>query len=96
MHPRGDRGRSAAGAHQLCTVGVVSPFGGPRQLGRFGPEAAAAVPMLEKALQNEDSLYRVQAALALWKILQHPQAIPTLRAALKRNESDTASRPCWP
>jgi HEAT repeat protein len=61
-----------------------------RALGRFGPAAAAAVPMLEKALQNEDPLYRVQAALALWKISQHPQAIPALRAALKRNESETA------
>ena len=61
-----------------------------RALGRFGPEAAAAVPLLEKALQNEDPLYRVQAALALWKISQHPQAIPALRAALKRNESETA------
>ena len=61
-----------------------------RALGRFGPAATAAVPMLEKALQNEDPLYRVQAALALWKISQHPQAIPALRAALKRNESETA------
>jgi HEAT repeat protein len=61
-----------------------------RALGRFGPEAAAAVPLLEKALQNEDPLYRVQAALALWRISQHPQAIPALRAALKRNESETA------
>ena len=61
-----------------------------RALGRFGPEAAAAVPLLEKALQNEEPRYRVQAALALWRISQHPQAIPTLRAALKRNESETA------
>jgi HEAT repeat protein len=61
-----------------------------RALGRFGAAATAAVPMLEKALQNEDPLYRVQAALALWKISQHPQAIPVLRAALKQNESETA------
>jgi HEAT repeat protein len=61
-----------------------------RALGRFGPEATAAVPLLEMALQNEDPLYRVQAALALWRISQHPQAIPALRAALKRNESETA------
>lgn len=60
-----------------------------RALGRFGPAAAAAVPMLEKALQNnKDPLYRVQAALALWRISEHPQAIPVLRSVLQRNESE--------
>ena len=72
--------------------GPLTPFrrSAARALGRFGAEAVVAVPMLEKALQNEDPLYRVQAGLALWKISQHPQAIPALRAALKRNESETA------
>ena len=57
-----------------------------RALGRFGPKAAAAVPVLEKALQNEDPLYRVQAALALWKIAKHSQAVPALQATLRLND----------
>lgn len=71
---------------------LLAPFRrlAARALGRYGPAATAAVPVLEKALQNEDPLYRAQAAWALWRISQHPQAIPALRAALKRNESDTA------
>lgn len=61
-----------------------------RALGRLGPKAVAAVPMLERALQNEDPLYRVQAAWALWEIAQHPQALPTLRAVLKQTDSEAA------
>ena len=59
-------------------------------LGRFGPAAAAAEPMLTKALQDEDRLYRVQAALALWRISRHPRALPTLQAALKDSDSEVA------
>jgi HEAT repeat protein len=59
-----------------------------RALGRFGPDAKAAVPVLAKALQNEDPLYRVPAALALWKIAKHPQAVPTLQAMLKLNDAE--------
>jgi HEAT repeat protein len=59
-----------------------------RALGRIGLGATAAIPVLEKALQNEDPLYRVQAALALWKIASHPLAVPTLQAALKLNDSE--------
>ena len=59
-----------------------------RALGRIGLGATAAIPVLEKALQNEDPLYRVQAALALWKITSHPQAVPTLQAVLKLNDSE--------
>lgn len=59
-----------------------------RALGRIGIGATAAIPVLEKALQNEDPLYRVQAALALWSIASHPQAVPTLQAALKLNDRE--------
>ncbi len=61
-----------------------------RALGRIGIGATAAVPVLEKALQNEDPLYRVQAALALWKIASHPQAVPALQAAFKLNDPEAA------
>jgi HEAT repeat protein len=40
-----------------------------RSLGRMGPAAQAAVPVLGRALKNEDPVYRVEAALALWRIL---------------------------
>lgn len=58
-----------------------------RALGRIGIGATAATPVLEKALQNEDPLYRVQAALALWKIAGHPQSVPALRAALRSTDA---------
>lgn len=59
-------------------------------VGRFGPGAAAAVPLLERALDNEDLLYRVQAARALWRIARHRRSLPTLRAALKQNQPEPA------
>jgi HEAT repeat protein len=57
-----------------------------RSLGRMGPAAQAAVPVLGRALKNEDRVYRVEAALALWRILQRPQAIDFLAAMTDRDQ----------
>ncbi len=42
-------------------------------LGRIGPQAQAAVPLLKKAMKEESSEVCVQAALALWKITGKPE-----------------------
>jgi HEAT repeat protein len=59
-----------------------------RSLGRMGPAAQAAVPALGRALKNEDPVYRVEAALALWRILARPQAIDFLAAMIDSNEQE--------
>ena len=61
-----------------------------RSLGRIGPPAKAAVPLLGRALKNEDRGYRVQAALALWRILQQPQAIDFLAAMIDADQPETS------
>lgn len=61
-----------------------------RSLGRIGPPAKAAVPLLGRALKNEDLGYRVQAALALWRILQQPQAIDFLAAMVDADPPEIA------
>lgn len=61
-----------------------------RSLGRIGPPAKAAVPLLGRALKNEDLGYRVQAALALWRILQQPQAIDFLAAMIDADPPEIA------
>jgi len=55
-----------------------------KAFGRMGPAASDAVPTLEKALQSGDLVYRVEAALALWKIARHKDAVPTLESIIKR------------
>jgi HEAT repeat protein len=55
-----------------------------KALGRIGPEAEVAVPVLEAALTDKDLVYRVEAAVALWKIAQHEAAIPTLEASCRQ------------
>jgi HEAT repeat protein len=49
-------------------------------LGNIGPGAEAAVPALVDALELRDDAYpcAVDAAEALWRINQHPRAIPVL------------------
>jgi HEAT repeat protein len=59
-----------------------------RSLGRMGPAAQAAVPALGRALKNEDPVYRVEAALALWRILARPQAIDFLAAMIDSTEPE--------
>ncbi len=59
-----------------------------KALGRIGPEAQAAEAVLLLALQNEDLVYRVEAALALWNISRHSAALPALIAMLKQKGTD--------
>ncbi len=59
-----------------------------RSLGRMGPAAQAAVPVLGRGLKNEDPVYRVEAALALWRILARPQAIDFLAAMIESDEQE--------
>lgn len=59
-----------------------------KALGRIGPEAQAAVPILKQALQDDDAVYRVAAALALWRIGRAPEALPALQAVLESKGLD--------
>jgi HEAT repeat protein len=62
---------------------------GAKALGRIGSGAEqAAGPVLRAALKNEDLLYRVEAAVALWKICKDASAIPTLVAILAEKPTD--------
>jgi len=59
-----------------------------KALGRIGEGDQEAVRVLEKAIENEDPLYRVEAALALWKIARHDKAIPTLESIIEQDEAE--------
>jgi HEAT repeat protein len=59
------------------------PYGTIQALGNIGPDAVAAVPDLLERLESEDGDVRAYAAGALWKINQHPRAIPSLLEELK-------------
>ena len=52
-------------------------------LGNLGVAAKRAVPDLLKLLGDEDLVTRVNAAVALWKIDHHPQAVPALVEMLR-------------
>lgn len=58
-----------------------------RALGRIGPAAESAVPALERALETEDPHYRVQAALALWRIAGRSEMIGFLAAMVRPSEA---------
>lgn len=59
-----------------------------KALGRIGGSDQEAVRVLEEALQNEDPIYRVEAALALWKMTQHERALPTLESIIQQDEAE--------
>lgn len=50
--------------------------------GRIGPGAEDAVPWLVESLRDEFTPLRVAAALALWRINKHPNALTTLTESL--------------
>jgi HEAT repeat protein len=56
-------------------------------LGEIGPPAKAVVPALEKALNDKDWSNRVYAALALWRIAKHPEAMSFLARNLESDDS---------
>ncbi|MEO8498519.1 MAG: HEAT repeat domain-containing protein, partial [Planctomycetota bacterium] len=57
-----------------------------QSLGEFGATAKAAVPALVQRLKDENGYIRVDAAVALWRIEQHPAAVPALIAELKHED----------
>jgi len=58
-------------------------------LGRIGPAAQGAAPVLARHLDDEQpAVLRVAAAAALWRIAKHPDAIPTLLAAVREPEKE--------
>ena len=58
-------------------------------LGQIGPAAQGAVQVLARQLDNEQpAVLRVAAAAALWRIAKHPDATPTLLAAVREPEKE--------
>jgi HEAT repeat protein len=57
-------------------------------LGRIGPEAKTVVPVLKKKVQDDKNadLFRVPAALALWRIARDGDVPELLRAAVAANK----------
>lgn len=64
-------------------------------LGRIGPPAKAAVHELLDALRDDRSLIAVKAALALWQIEEHKNAIPFLIDQLKHRDETERYHACW-
>jgi HEAT repeat protein len=69
----------ALGDKQLVNVRLWAAHA----LGKIGAKAKGAVPKLETALKDPSGLVRVEAALALWRIDQHKEAVPALTRELK-------------
>jgi HEAT repeat protein len=59
-------------------------------LGALGPKAKPAAPVLTKLLNNTNSLTRLRAALALWRIGQDTNAMPVLASALPQVADDAS------
>lgn len=59
-----------------------------KALGRIGGTDSEAIRVLEAALENEDALYRVEAALALWRMTQHEKAVPTLESIIQKDGAE--------
>jgi len=59
-----------------------------KALGGIGVADQEAVRVLEEALENEDRLYCVEAALALWKMNGDAKAIPALESIIEKDEAE--------
>jgi HEAT repeat protein len=57
-----------------------------RALGRIGPQAKEAVPVLKQALENEDPVYGIEAALSLWRIAQYEKTVSFLESVIQGND----------
>ena len=67
-------------------------------IGRVGPAAKDVLPVLKtKLLENKNAaLFRVPAALAMWRIARDPDAAKTLRPALSKTQGrGLAHVPLW-
>jgi HEAT repeat protein len=59
----------------------------PLALGALGAAAGPAVPALVALLADNDAAVRVNAAVALWQIEQHPRALPVLEELIRRGRA---------
>jgi len=64
--------------------------GAARALGRLGPAAGDAAAGLRKLLGDEDAAVQATAAVALWRIERHAEAIPALEAMLRGGQGGAA------
>jgi HEAT repeat protein len=63
-------------------------------LGNIGSSARDAIPELENLLKDPDAGVRLNAAVSLWQIDQHADAIPAILGELRRADDDTAYQAC--
>jgi HEAT repeat protein len=56
-------------------------------LGTLGEPAKPAIAELVQALEDKDSVVRVNAAVALWRIEKHAKALPALVETLEKGQS---------
>jgi HEAT repeat protein len=61
------------------------------RLGRMGPAARAAIPVLRESLKDRDPLLQLDAAAALWNIDPQtaPETVPVLISVLRRRVNQT-------
>ena len=97
MYALGRIGPKAAAAVGAIIESVQNPendqdfrYNGVKALGRIGPAAKSAEPLLLSALKSPDATYRVEAAVALWKISQHPAALPAVLEVLRAGRGNTS------
>lgn len=65
------------------------PEDAAKTLGRIGPEARAAVPALEAALEDPDGNIRTSTGLALWRIAHSELALKALSGELHDPDQNT-------
>ena len=88
-------GAAAKEAVPVLLAGVKDPANdkpfqrtAAQAFGRIGSGAEDAVPWLVEALQDQDAPLKVAAALALWRVKKHPNALPALTEALAESSGE--------